>query len=212
MVGSVPFPHANGLPAEAFEKPTENPTRATHKTRRLSSLPAAQHREDFERGRAKNARITVPPADAGSRAELGLDVQHRSGRSGPGARAMFIDARDLPNGSIVTAEICVVGSGPAGITVASEMARAGHDVVILEGGGKRADRSAQELYRGEVLDEVRHGALDKYRQRRFGGTSTGWGGRSAPFDPIDFQQGDYVPDNGWPIGTTDLARYYLRAP
>ena len=124
---------------------------------------------------------------------------------------MFIDAREVLNGSVVTSDVCVVGSGPAGITLASELARAGHEVMILEAGGKRFDHAAQELYRGEVLDEDRHGALERYRQRRFGGTSTVWGGRCAPFDPIDFERRDYVPDSGWPISKADLDPFYVRA-
>src|SRR5262249_45134843 len=35
--------------------------------------------------------------------------------------------------------------------------------------------------------------------------------RCAPFDPIDFERRDCVPDSGWPISRADLDPYYARA-
>jgi choline dehydrogenase-like flavoprotein len=75
----------------------------------------------------------------------------------------------------------------------------------------RADQRTQALYKGEVADAERHGPLDFYRQRRFGGTTTTWGGRCAPFDPMDFERRDHVPDSGWPISRAHLEPYYARA-
>jgi len=124
---------------------------------------------------------------------------------------MMIDARQIAPGSTVECDVCVVGAGAAGIAVAHELSRKGRDVALLEGGGLRHEAAAQELYRGEVLDRERHGALDEYRQRRFGGTTTVWGGRCAPFDEIDFEARPYVPYSGWPISRRDLDPFYRRA-
>jgi choline dehydrogenase-like flavoprotein len=62
-----------------------------------------------------------------------------------------------------------------------------------------------------VLDPERHGPLDQYRRRRFGGTTDVWGGRCAPFDPIDFENRQHVPWSGWPINRRDLDPYYALA-
>ncbi len=32
-----------------------------------------------------------------------------------------------------------------------------------------------------------------------------------PFDPIDFEVRDYVPNSGWPISYADLEPFYIRA-
>ncbi len=124
---------------------------------------------------------------------------------------MVTDARRLPPDFTIRCDICIVGAGAAGITLAHALRNSGKEVVLLEAGGTRLGSSAQDLYKGEVVDPDRHGPLDLYRQRRFGGTTTVWGGRCAPFDDIDFEARPYVPYSGWPINKTDLDPYYLRA-
>ena len=55
----------------------------------------------------------------------------------------------------------------------------------------------------------------EFRSRRsllyFGGTTGHWAGFCAPFDPIDFETRDWVPDSGWPITRQDLDPFYERA-
>jgi hypothetical protein len=124
---------------------------------------------------------------------------------------MIIDARQLPNHHSIECDICIVGGGAAGITLAYELLKSGKDVVLLESGGARSEPRIQDLYKGQVVDPRKHGRLDFYRQRRFGGTTSVWGGRCAPFDDIDFEARPYVPYSGWPIRKRDLNSYYLRA-
>ncbi|HUJ72162.1 MAG TPA: GMC family oxidoreductase [Verrucomicrobiae bacterium] len=124
---------------------------------------------------------------------------------------MFIDAREIPPNSQLDCDVVIVGAGAGGIPLACEFANTGWNVILLEAGGKRTDRETQDLYRGEVTDPLHHGPLDHYRRRCFGGTSTVWGGRCAPFDEIDFQRRAHVPDSGWPICRSDLDPYYRRA-
>lgn len=47
---------------------------------------------------------------------------------------MFIDARTMPNGTRLAGDVCVVGSGAAGIMLARELESSGIDVVVLESG------------------------------------------------------------------------------
>lgn len=124
---------------------------------------------------------------------------------------MIIDAHSIESGSTLSADVCIVGSGAAGITLALDLSGRGLSVLLLESGKLDADAESQALYAGEVADEGKHSPPDKYRQRRFGGSTTIWGGRCMPFDPIDFETRTYVPHSGWPISFDAVARYYPQA-
>ncbi len=124
---------------------------------------------------------------------------------------MLLDFSSLPDGHAIGAEICIIGAGAAGITLALELARTGIDVLLLEAGGVNYESSTQSLYEGEVVDARMHSPPDKYRQRRLGGTTTIWGGRCVPFDSIDFETRDYVPHSGWPVTHAEILPYYPAA-
>jgi len=124
---------------------------------------------------------------------------------------MIIDAYKLPKGKTLNCDICIVGAGAAGITVASELNNTNLNVILLESGGLTFESATQDLYRGTVCSAKHHASLDQYRERRFGGTTTVWGGRGAPFDDIDFEERPHVPNSGWPIDKNELVPYYKRA-
>jgi choline dehydrogenase-like flavoprotein len=122
---------------------------------------------------------------------------------------VLIDARQMLPRTHLSTDVCVIGSGPAGGSVAAELARRGVDVVVLEGGGLRAERLHQDSYRG-VVDRG-HDPLDAVRQKRVGGTSASWGGRCAPLDELDLAEREWIPGSGWPITGAALQQYYERA-
>ena len=124
---------------------------------------------------------------------------------------MLDDALELGDTHTLKADVCIVGGGAAGITLALELERLGLDVLLLESGGLKAERSTQQLYEGAVVDERLHSPPHRFRQRRFGGSTTIWGGRCVPFDPIDFEAREYIPYSGWPIGLDALQPFYPRA-
>ncbi|MBW2236954.1 MAG: FAD-dependent oxidoreductase, partial [Deltaproteobacteria bacterium] len=45
---------------------------------------------------------------------------------------MLLDARQLEPGTLIEADVCIVGAGAAGITVARDLGRAGLRVALLE--------------------------------------------------------------------------------
>ena len=55
---------------------------------------------------------------------------------------MHIDARTLPDNSVIEGDICIIGAGPAGISIALDWANTPYTVILLEGGGFEADRRA----------------------------------------------------------------------
>ena len=108
-------------------------------------------------------------------------------------------------------DVVIVGGGAAGLTLAHALGAAGKHVLVLEAGGDRKTKASQEYYRGELADAVVHPPTHNYRVRALGGTSTIWGGRAIPFDPIDFEKRDWVPSSGWPFGRDELAGFYEKA-
>src|SRR5579872_6636065 len=97
---------------------------------------------------------------------------------------MIEDARRIPAGSTVTGDVCIMGAGAAGITIARELAGTDTRVIVLVGGGSRERACDRDLYRGSVT--AAHEPLEENRRRGWGGTTALWGGRCVPLDPIDF--------------------------
>ena len=124
---------------------------------------------------------------------------------------MMLDASELPTGKTLTADLCIVGAGAAGITLALQLIDSGLEVLVLESGGLKPEAATQALYSGSVREARLHSPPDRYRQRRFGGTSTIWGGRCMPFDPIDFEPREFMPHSGWPLSRAELLPFYRRA-
>jgi choline dehydrogenase-like flavoprotein len=124
---------------------------------------------------------------------------------------MILDADTIANGACLRADVCVVGGGAAGISLALSLSGQGLSIILLESGRMEEDAATQALYAGEVADERLHSPADKYRQRRLGGSTGTWGGRSMPFDPLDFETRPQVPHSGWPISYDDLLPFYPQA-
>lgn len=124
---------------------------------------------------------------------------------------MIESANKVPRGTTIEADVCVVGAGPAGITLALTLAGNGLNVVVLEAGERAHDRRAQSHYEGEVADERLHSPVHRYRLRGLGGSTGSWGGRCVPYDPIDFEARAFVPASGWPISYDGLLPWYAKA-
>ncbi|MGH0029398.1 MAG: FAD-dependent oxidoreductase [Myxococcota bacterium] len=119
---------------------------------------------------------------------------------------MIADASDAP-GTLRT-RVCIVGSGPAGMTVALELEKHGVDCILLESGGREPDGGHMAL--GETAQVgIRTDAGN--RIRALGGTSAVWGGLCRRLDAHDFERRPWVPHSGWPIGLPDLLPHYETA-
>lgn len=123
---------------------------------------------------------------------------------------MITDARELPDGTNIECDICIVGGGPAGIILALELSKGNLKVVLLEGGDLYMEEESQELYEGPNLG-FPYDTLDTARLRFLGGSSNHWTGYCIPYSPIDFEPRDWMPHSGWPITRDDLEPFYERA-
>src|SRR5688500_15028554 len=84
-------------------------------------------------------------------------------------------------------EICVIGAGAAGLTLARRLLAKGHSLILLESGGRDYEASTADLNAGETIGEDYY-PLDHARLRFFGGTTAIWGGRCAELDAIDLAE------------------------
>ncbi len=103
-------------------------------------------------------------------------------------------------------DVCIVGSGPAGMTIARRLAAAGASVGLFEGGGLDPTPESQDLYKGFTTGEPYYD-LDSIRLRYFGGSSGHWGGRARALDAEDFAPLAQNAFSGWPIRRSDLDPY-----
>ena len=141
---------------------------------------------------------------------------------------MFTDARCITTGSTLRADVCIVGAGIAGISIASEFIGRSQNVVLLEGGGLEFTKSLRDLptvVRRHTLGEQalasgRNAGQPYYplrftRVRAFGGSSRAWhehrGVHARPLDTVDFETRDAMPEHGWPIDRSQLDPFYRRA-
>jgi len=122
----------------------------------------------------------------------------------------IVDARTLDSPGDFETDVCVVGAGAAGITVASRLANQGRDVCLIESGGLEADEQTQALC---LVENTGYAQRPDFmsRARYFGGSCNLWAGRSMALRKHDLERRHWVPHSGWPIPYTELERYYPAA-
>lgn len=127
----------------------------------------------------------------------------------------IVDARELGSSRelapvVLDSDICIVGAGAAGITLAHRLAALGKRCCLIEGGGFELEEQTQSLH---DMTSSGYPLRKDYmsRARYFGGTCNLWAGRSMLFSEQDFQAREWVPDSGWPIPYQEVQRYYADA-
>lgn len=119
----------------------------------------------------------------------------------------------------ITADVCVIGAGPAGIAMARELARTRLVTCMVESGGEVLSAAADDLARGVSEGEPIHPLAENTR-RVFGGASQAWDIRTGkperhvrhmPLDAEDFDDRPWLAHGGWPFARSALAPFYERA-
>lgn len=130
-----------------------------------------------------------------------------------------------PTGTVreVRTDVCVIGAGPAGLTVARECIGAPFEVLVLESGLYEPDAAAQDLAASRTYSPYYEpDAMAAARRRQFGGTANewlhvAWPGKSRFYartmigEEVDFAAKSWQPGSGWPFGLAELRDYYDRA-
>ncbi|MDH6263524.1 GMC family oxidoreductase [Bradyrhizobium sp. BR13661] len=134
---------------------------------------------------------------------------------------------EFENGAQLEADLLIVGAGPAGISIARSFFGTNVSVLIIESGGIAQDPAYEALNEVDAPNDLwtlaeaerrrqfhYRATLWSHESQRFGvrsrcvgGASAVWAGKSATFDPIDFERRPWVAHSGWPIAQSDLAPY-----
>lgn len=128
---------------------------------------------------------------------------------------MIRNANELDPGARLAADVCILGAGAAGITLALELEGSGLEVVVLESGAEALQPDIQALAEGPSVGEPygfsdNPATLDSARLRQLGGTTNHWSGFCRPFEPVDFERRADLALSGWPITWADLDPWYER--
>src|ERR1700716_3635319 len=97
------------------------------------------------------------------------------------------DLRLLQDNLPIETDLCIVGTGPSGISIASELEGQNIRVLLLESGGFDEEPDTQSLY---DIESTAPRKIDQkeIRCRVLGGSSHIWTGRCAPFDALDLEK------------------------
>jgi len=99
------------------------------------------------------------------------------------------------------AQVCIVGAGIAGLTLAWRLAQLGIEVALLEAGGHASSGVEPSLLAGAQLQGHPHRGTAEGRLCAFGGNSLTWGGQLLPLPE----------DAAWSIAAAELAPYSRQA-
>lgn len=124
---------------------------------------------------------------------------------------MLVDLEELEAQSeSIRSQVCIIGAGVAGHSLAQRLAAAGIRVALLEGGGCFLEERSQSVYNARMARR-KHIGTSEGRFRVLGGSSTRWGGQLLPYTAEILQPPPSLPSYGWPLAIDEVAPFYLEA-
>ena len=117
--------------------------------------------------------------------------------------------RDLDSGASVDpidTDVCILGAGPVGLSLACALAKRGRRVAVLEKGGATpliaaesvAPHFDRRIYRGATVG----------RASGLGGTSVLWGGQLLPVRAVDLSARPQINALAWPLRYSQLEPHF----
>ena len=131
-----------------------------------------------------------------------------------------------------TFDIIVVGGGAAGLTIVRELAQTGASIGLLESGSLEQSADHENLNAVDVTGHLNDARLQESRAawhgsqvpfwssdtqkfgvrcRVLGGSTAGWAGKVAAFDPLDYDVRSWIPLSGWPVTSDAMRPWLIRA-
>lgn len=122
-------------------------------------------------------------------------------------------------------DVCIVGAGPAGLAVATELAGSRLRVCVIESGGQQGGRYPRVHLDAE--NPYPYGDVNTSHSGGIGGTASQWsfqltaagdqitepevGCRYTPMQPLDLVARPEIGTPGWPVDAAELDRWCARA-
>jgi choline dehydrogenase-like flavoprotein len=124
---------------------------------------------------------------------------------------MLVDLEELEaQPEPIRSQVCIIGAGLAGHSLAQRLAAAGIDVALLEAGGRSLEERSQRIYDARMA-RLKHEGTYEGRFRLLGGSSTRWGGQLLPYTAEILQPSPSLPSHGWPLAIDEVAPFYFDA-
>lgn len=121
----------------------------------------------------------------------------------------------------LSVDVCVIGAGAAGITIAKKLVAAGKTVALMEMGGTEKHIPLQEELNAPLhlhkpgSQTAKIGSIPNYfrdsRSFRLGGSTICWANYCRKLDPIVVGRRPWLNLPGWPIPYSELDKYYPEA-
>ena len=123
---------------------------------------------------------------------------------------MITGSNSIPKNAVIQTHVCIVGAGPAGITLARAFIDQPFDVCLLESGTLSSHEGIRSLSRGQIVGNS-YRPLEHTRSRSFGGTTDVWSGGCEELDDLDFERRAWIPHSGWPFPKNHIQAFYDQA-
>jgi hypothetical protein len=118
-----------------------------------------------------------------------------------------LDHNSSQNIEIPQFDVCIIGAGAAGITLANKLDQENIKVCLCEGGSETYSEESQEIYKGNNIGD-HYFNLDVARLRFLGGSTNHWNGLCRSFEEIDFNRGYLGEEYRWPITYDEIFKYH----
>ena len=103
-------------------------------------------------------------------------------------------------------DICIIGAGAAGISLAKKFSEANLNTALCEAGSLEYSEESQDIYKGKIVGD-KYFDLDVTRLRYLGGSTNHWNGWCRSFEKIDFKRNYLGKEFQWPISLSDIDSY-----
>jgi choline dehydrogenase-like flavoprotein len=121
---------------------------------------------------------------------------------------LLVDLEELEAQSRpIRTQVCIVGAGLAGHSLAQRLAAAGIGVALLEAGGRSPEERSQGIYNARMA-RLKHAGTHEGRFRVLGGSTTRWGGQLLPYTAEILQPAPTLPSYGWPLTIDEVEPFY----
>jgi choline dehydrogenase-like flavoprotein len=114
-------------------------------------------------------------------------------------------AREFVSG-VVESDVCVIGAGPVGLTLARALVDRHRSVTFLERGSARA--ISQTDAHETVFDRRPYRGATAGRAFGAGGTSALWGGQLLPVREVDLHERTQIAAPAWPVSHAELGAHF----